>query len=180
MNASPFLLALLALGCARGDTSFSYQLASLAPGAPPEEATPLPDCGPVASLTLLLGDDFNGDGQLQDDELDPDFSDQAEAACDQLDANADGALSGDELGRFFAEKVDADLYDLAAVELRDASGALLPWRTLGVEVPATRIAFRGGFTLLRRRELRDAGEEENLLAFPGRDDGALLILLEQE
>ena len=102
-----------------------------------------PDCGIVASAFFAVGDDFDGSGTLDDNEI----FEFATVDCNQSDANGDGILDDTEFGLFFATNFTADFYDLFAVEFQDFNGTPIPWQPFDDNNNSTRLSFGGGFPL---------------------------------
>jgi hypothetical protein len=127
-----------------GDVSFDYAL--LAPDPNNNNEIVAFDCDTlgVDRIRILLGDDLDANLVLDDNEVQI----QADATCNQFDANNDGVTDADEIGFFGPATVDADFYDLFAVEVVDAAGALVPWQTFDVNQNFTRFSFSGGIDVL--------------------------------
>lgn len=100
---------------------------------------------PIANAQLLVGDDLNLDGILDNNEILQD----AFAVCDQFDepiSGTPGTIEPGEFG-FFGESFFVGSFDLFAVEFLDANGNPLPWQTFDIDQNFTRFSFSGGITV---------------------------------
>lgn len=93
----------------------------------------------IAEVRLMVGDDFNGDGVLDDDEVLQDVS----SPCNQEDFNRDGIIEEDELG-IFQEVLFAGSFDLFAVEFIDTTGDAVLWETYDTTREAERFSYGEG------------------------------------
>jgi hypothetical protein len=96
----------------------------------------------VDEIRVLFGSDFNGDGILDDNEV----QDEAIDFCNQLDFDGDGNILQDEFG-LFSGPIFSGFYDLFAVEFRNAAGATLGWQTFDVNQDFARFSFGGGISI---------------------------------
>lgn len=126
-----------------GDVEFSYVL--LLPDANGQiiAATDCEQVG-VDSVRFMVGDDFDNDGILDDDEI----QDESLSFCNQLDFDGDGFLNGD-AGEFglFEGTIFGGFYGLFAVEFHDSFGDAIPWETFDVNTNFTRFSFGGGINI---------------------------------
>jgi cysteine-rich repeat protein len=124
-----------------GDVLFDYVL--LQPGVgggPIEAAVNCADAG-VLNIHFMLGDDFNGNATLDDNEI----IQEAFLLCDQADTDGSGSIEIGELG-IFDGFFFAGTFDLFAVEFLNR-GVLVPWQTFDVNTNFTRFSFAGGITV---------------------------------
>jgi hypothetical protein len=117
----------------------------------------------IATIRVMLGNDRNFDGILDDGEIDEDgFTD-----CNQFDEDFDGFIDPNnsngfnELGVFSAE-FGTGGRDIFAVEFLDFNGDAIPWQTFDTNQNFTRFSFSGGVTVLE--------DTINVLAFAGDRD----------
>jgi cysteine-rich repeat protein len=97
---------------------------------------------PVSDVHFMLGDDFDGNGTLDDNEI----AQESFIGCNQEDTNGDGNLAPDEFG-VFADTFFAGTVDLFAVEFVDAGGSPIGWQLFDVNQDFNRFSFSGGITV---------------------------------
>lgn len=137
-----------------GTVEFSYVL--LLPDAITGDVVAASSCDEigVGEIRVLFGSDFNGDGILDDNEV----QDEATDFCNQLDFDGDGNILQDEFG-VFTGQIFSGFYDLFAVEFRNNAGATLGWQTFDVNQDFARFSFGGGISI--------SGNTVNIIPFSG-------------
>jgi hypothetical protein len=136
-----------------GTVEFSYVL--LLPDANGDvvAATSCEEIG-VSEIRILFGQDFNGDGILDDNEI----QDQDTDFCNQFDIDGDGNLLQDEFG-VFTGQIFSGFYDLFAVEFANDAGVTLGWQTFDVNQDFARFSFGGGISI--------SADTVNIIPFSG-------------
>ncbi len=127
-----------------GTVTFQYVLLNAAGGGGPEAAIDCAAAGPgVAAIRLLVGNDGDGNAELDDTEVQA----MAEATCNQADTNANETLEVEEFGSYLSMDVPAGDYDLFAVEVVSLDSTRVPWQTFDVNANRERFSYGGGLTV---------------------------------
>jgi cysteine-rich repeat protein len=126
-----------------GDVLFDYVLLAFDNGVVAASSCNDPTLPvPVSDIHFLLGDDFNGNSTLEDNEI----LQEAFSSCNQLDADNNGTLEQNEFG-LFGETFFVGTFDLLAVEFLDVAGSPIGWQTFDANTDFTRFSFGGGITV---------------------------------
>jgi hypothetical protein len=142
-----------------GDVEFSYIILDNDPvnGIVATSDCTLSNGVTIDAVRLMLGNERNFDGILDDVEID----EEATVFCNQFDENFDGFINQAEMGLYSAE-FGTGGRDLFAVEFLDFNGNAIQWQTFDTQQNFSRFSFSGGVTVLE--------DTTNILVFAG--DGA--------
>lgn len=120
-----------------GSVTFSYGV-FLPDGAGGGDPVGLCEAAGIEQIRLLVGDDVDENGALDDAEV----QEQLSTRCRGGDADVDGLYSEEELGLYGPLEFLVAGYNAFAIELEDFDGQVVPWSVLGSgNAPLARVTF---------------------------------------